>query len=315
MDTKAVLAALNDEYGLNNNHVLDLIEDANSKRQLESVNIDIFTDYLNSQALQDENLTNVVEDIIACLNESDFEEYRTYIDELEKEGKHFFTVLDDAYPSSLKRIEKPPLGIYVDGDLSHHINGVALVGTRQATDQRKQFAEKIAKSVVEDGRAVISGLANGIDEVGHKSAINYGGKTISVLPGHINKISPKSNKDIGEEIPENGALVSGVSNNIPITRRRFVYRNRITSGLSELVVIGASRDSGGTIRQAEFAKAHEIPILLYTPPADDGQSPEKIKEMGAYTFSNIGEFKQLLSKSEELNPPDGGNKKLDDFNG
>lgn len=190
---------------------------------------------------------------------------------------------------------------------------MALVGIRSATDHRIEFAHKIGKTIVEQGRTVISGLATGIDEADHRSAIFHGGKTIGVLPEHIEKIYPKENRQIANNIPRNGALVSEVSDNVPLNRHRFVERNRITSGLCEAVIVGASKNSGGTVRQAEFADTQNVPILLYDSGEDDGQAPKEIKEMGAHSFSSLQELEDLLNNLSSLRVPNGGNLKINEY--
>lgn len=313
MDTNAVLAALNDVYKLNSNRVVHLFENAEAGSSLENIELEGFIDYTKSQALQVDGFEVISDKIVSTLESADLDEYREYIDRLEEDGKRFISVLDSDFPQVLKSIEKPPLGLYVHGDVETYKGGVAVVGTRSATDHRIEFAFKIGKKLVEYERTIISGLATGIDEAAHRAAISHGGKTIAVLPGHIDKIYPSDNKQLARNIPKNGALISEVSNNIPLNQHRFVERNRITSGLSEVVIIGASQNSGGTVRQAEYADSQGVPILLYDPGNGDGQSPSEIKERGAYTFSDLDELDHLLANLPELRKPNGGNLQINEF--
>lgn len=313
MDVDAVLAALNDTYKMNSKRVVQLFEEADSRTSLEDIELQGFIDYAKSEAMKDGGIEPIVEKLVSTLRTADLDEYRAYIDSFDSENKEYISVLDSDYPPQLKEIQKPPLGLYIHGDIELYRGGVALVGTRSATDHRIEFAHEIGKTIVEQGRAVISGLATGIDEAGHRSAISHGGKTIGVLPGHIGKIYPKENRQIADNIPRNGALVSEVTDNVPLNRHRFVERNRITSGLSQAIVVGASKDSGGTVRQAEFADTQDVPILLYDPDEDDGQSPNKIKEMGAYSFKNLDELKNLLANLSSLRVPNGGNLKINEY--
>lgn len=313
MDVDAVLAALNDTYKLNSKRAVHLFQEADAKTSLEDIELKEFIDYTKSEAIKNDGFEPLVEKLISTLQDADLSEYREYIDSLGSETKSFTTVLDAEYPPELREIEKPPLGLYVHGDIETYRGGVALVGTRSATGHRVEFAHEIGKKVVEHGRTIISGLATGIDEAGHRSAISHGGKTIGVLPGHIGKIYPKENRQIANNIPLNGALVSEVSDNVPLNRHRFVERNRITSGLSEAVIVGASKNSGGTVRQAEFADSQNVPLLLYDPGEDDGQSPAEIKEMGTHMFSDLEELEDLLSNISALREPNGGNTKINEY--
>ena len=48
--------------------------------------------------------------------------------------------------------------------------------------------------------SIISGLAIGIDTCAHKSSIDAAGKTIAVLPSGFNKVFPKENETLLQEI-------------------------------------------------------------------------------------------------------------------
>jgi len=161
----------------------------------------------------------------------------------------------------------------------------------------------------------VSGLANGVDTAAHKSTVEASGRTVAVLPGDINEIYPASNKKLSENMANKGALLSEVSDKINIHRSRFIQRNRITSGLCEKVIIWASGESGGTIHQAKYAKQQAKPILLYDPDLSDGQSPEKIKNMWAHTFTSMDEMRELVRRDvSEFNTPNYESKTIDDLN-
>lgn len=300
METDVILAALNDKYSLNSNQVIEIFREADKKEALENIELSTFKEFLKGKSLSEGDIRKY-SDVLEMISQSDLDFYHTYLRNLQDKDIEFINVFKNKYPYRLRDIDKPPLGLYVDGDLSCWKNGVAVVGTREAHEHRIEFVEKIGSKLVEMNMTVVSGLANGVDEAAHQSALDAGGKTIGVLPGHVEKIYPKSNQPIGESIPENGALVSEVSEKVSINRGRFVERNRITSGLSRAVIIGASRDTGGTIRQAEFAQSQNVPILLYDPEEDDGQSPDELKEMGAKTFNTLEELETLLNSIGQTN--------------
>ncbi|EMA68827.1 SMF family protein [Halorubrum aidingense JCM 13560] len=203
----------------------------------------------------------------------------------------FYSVI---YPQQLWQIEDPPFGIYIKGSNSALFGGIAIVGTREAKSHRKDYVRKLAGKLAEEGYPIVSGLANGIDTAAHEGAIEADGQTTAVLPGGIQTIRPASNRELGEKIPNHGALIAEVSDKQSVHRGRFVERNRITSGLSISVIIGASGKTGGTIRQAEFAQNQSRPRFLYDPEEDDGQSPEKLDDLGFVRFSSTNELIDLL---------------------
>src|SRR5260221_5567929 len=58
---------------------------------------------------------------------------------------------------------------------------VAIVGSRDASENGLRRAKKLARLVCERSGVVVSGLAKGIDTAAHTSAIESNGKTIAVI--------------------------------------------------------------------------------------------------------------------------------------
>lgn len=62
--------------------------------------------------------------------------------------------------------------LYYAGNLEYlQTRGVAIVGSRNPSDNGIKRAEKITKLLVKDNFTIVSGLAKGIDAVAHKTAI------------------------------------------------------------------------------------------------------------------------------------------------
>jgi DNA processing protein len=147
---------------------------------------------------------------------------------------------------------------------------------------------------------IVSGLANGIDTAAHEGALDANEDTIAILPGSVENIYPKSNTELADEIARNGALVSELSKFGSMHRGRYLERNRITSGISDAIVVGASRETGGTIKQIKKAKAQGVPRFYYNPSQDDGQSPKKLEQLGCVPFSDKGELLELIQDRESI---------------
>lgn len=303
MKIDTAIASINDNQDLNCPLVRELFVDSFVDKGPDELDVEVFRDYLKIQKLDsDSRYNDIAPMLLEEIEQSDLDYYEAYLSELESEGIDFVPFYSDDYPARLWNLSDAPLCLYVDGDTGAIADGVAIAGTRQAHDHRLEFVHKIAQMLVERGEVVISGLANGVDEAAHESALDSGGRTVAILPGQVKKVRPSSNEELGERIRENGALVSEVSERKSIHRGRFVERNRITSGISSAIIIGASGDSGGTIHQADFAQEQEKPRFLYSPDEDDGQSPEKLFKKGFVPFSTISELEDLLDK--EFIPPD-----------
>lgn len=157
---------------------------------------------------------------------------------------------DINYPKFLKEIKKPPIKLYVKGNIELlNKPSIAIVGSRNYTEYGKKMAKKFSKDLVNEGFAIVSGLALGIDSFAHEECINSGGKTIAVIACGFNKMFPKENKNLYEKIVQsNGCVISEYSQNIEAQSKYFPTRNRLISGLAlGTLIIEANYRSGTSI--------------------------------------------------------------------
>lgn len=308
-----IIAALNDEQSLKDREALLLLTEilVEDDRPVESESTlhKILSEYQSGTAY-----TEVASSILEKMASIDSDSYKNYLAGLESRDKEFIPFYDSRYPESLYEISEPPFGLYIDGNPAALDDCVAVVGTRQANDHRIEFARKIAERLVKMKKTVAGGLANGIDAAAHETALESGGKTVAILPGDVETIRPSGNKPIGERIPNSGALIAELSDKKSMHKGRYVERNRLTSGISSAVIVGASGETGGTIHQADFAKSQNKRRYIYQPEVSDGQSPKKLYEKGFLPFNSVDELEEMME--EEFVPRDSGPgspSSLDDF--
>jgi DNA processing protein len=147
---------------------------------------------------------------------------------------------------------------------------------------------------------VVSGLARGVDTLAHCGALDAGGTTVAVLPGPITFIYPPENEFLARDIMRNGALLAENSPMVSIEkglypqRYRWVKRNRITSGLSEALVVIEATDAGGSMHQIKFAAGQGRPIHILQPdesaPAPLRRGYEEAIASGARPFTSTDEL-------------------------
>lgn len=174
------------------------------------------------------------------------------IDAATKLGARFVTTADPDYPPLLREIHDAPPVLSVRGviDVSRR-DGVALVGSRNASAVGLAFAERVARTLAMAEYVVVSGLARGIDAIAHRATLDTG--TIAVLAGGQARPYPSEHEKLVAEIAERGLLVSEMPIEWEPRGRDFPRRNRIISGLSRAtVVVEAARRSGSLIT-ARFA--------------------------------------------------------------
>jgi len=188
----------------------------------------------------------------------EFEDWQKVDRLLEKTRKtraEIINYYDERYPPLLREIYDPPILLWVKGDpdvLS--VPGIAVVGTRRATSYGLNMAKQYSKKLVENGLAVVSGLAYGTDAAAHKATLEVGGKTIAVLGSGIDVIYPQKNAGLAAEIVENGgAVITELLPGTPPDAGNFPERNRIVSGLTLGTLVIESGLKGGSMITAQSA--------------------------------------------------------------
>ncbi|MBC2606371.1 DNA-processing protein DprA [Pelagicoccus albus] len=172
----------------------------------------------------------------------------------EQRGVDFVTREDDCYPSLLKEVSDPPIGLYRLGKYDFRKPSVAIVGTRHCTLYGQSVARSMGRDLAQLGFCVTSGMARGIDTFAHKGALEVeGGSTVCVFGCGIDIVYPPENVEIFRDAQENGAVISEFPFGRRADRQTFPMRNRLVSGMSHAVVVVESDDAGGSMITARFA--------------------------------------------------------------
>lgn len=161
------------------------------------------------------------------------------------------------YPEQLREIYDAPLKLYVLGNKEIlNQTGVAIVGSRNATEYGKRVALQFSKDLSKNGINIISGLALGIDTCAHLGTLHQDciGKTIAVLGSGLDEIYPKQNISLARKIIQmGGCLISEYPLGAKPEKMHFPKRNRIISGLSKGVLIVEASEKSGSLITADFA--------------------------------------------------------------
>jgi DNA processing protein len=173
---------------------------------------------------------------------------------LEKIGARLLTWEEEEYPPNLKQIYDPPPVIYIMGEVApQDQRAVAIVGSRYPTTYGRMAAERISFGLGKLGVTVVSGLARGVDASAHQGALASGGRKIGVLGCGIDIIYPPENRDLGDRVSSQGAVISEFPLKTPPDSDHFPIRNRIISGISLGVVVVEATLRSGSLITARFA--------------------------------------------------------------
>lgn len=183
-------------------------------------------------------------------------------------------LIDERYPQKILRFASPPYTLFLKGDVSLlNSVGIAIVGTRAAQENACRWAFNIAKKLCDRGFTIVSGGAIGIDAAAHSGALaSSHRKTVCVFGSGLLRPYPPQNISLFNEIAKDGLLISEHLPNFPGSRIALIQRNRITSGLSEALILCASGITGGAMVQSKIAHMQGIPILI--PSSDLGLQPD-----------------------------------------
>jgi len=170
---------------------------------------------------------------------------------------------------------------------------VSIIGSREASEKGLAEAKEITKILVENQVIIVSGLAKGIDTVGHKTAIEYGGKTIAVIGTPLNKVYPKENLELQNELKKNHLVISQYPVGHSTTRKDFVMRNRTMALISDATVIVEAGESSGSLHQGWETLRIGRPLFICKSVAEN-EKLEWPKEMIKYGAMVLGEPADIL---------------------
>ncbi|MBC7871122.1 MAG: DNA-processing protein DprA [Chitinophagaceae bacterium] len=208
-----------------------------------------------------------------AIQKIDLEATARIMERWQKSGVHILTRNDSLYPRALKRLNDAPPTLFGLGNIDGlaALQGIAVVGTRHPSEKAKQMAETLAGEIIQQGYAVISGLAYGVDSIAHLSAL-AGGRTFAVLGSGVLNIYPADHDDLAQAIMRQGALLCEVAPDSPVSTPGLVARNRIISGLSMGVIIVETDHDGGAMHAARFARAQDRRLYVVDFPASGNQA-------------------------------------------
>ena len=190
---------------------------------------------------------------------------------LEDPANQVVTFADAAYPRLLLEITDPPPLLYVKGDpgLLDRAS-LAVVGSRNATQQGRVNAQAFSRELSEGGFNIISGLALGIDAAAHTGGLAAASSSIAVVGTGLDIVYPARNRDLAHRLAEEGALVSEFALGTPALASNFPRRNRLISGLSRGCLVVEAALKSGSLITARYAleqgrEVFAIPGSIHSP--------------------------------------------------
>jgi DNA processing protein len=225
------------------------------------------------------------------------EEINLQLSRLDKSEARLVTFWDKEFPENLRKIYDPPVMLFVRGTLSSSDKySVAIVGTRNPTPYGRHVAEKFAAGLSEQGIAVVSGLARGIDTIAHGTTVRAGGRTMAVLGSGVDVIYPSENKRLAEQILVTGSIVSEYYMGSKPDAMNFPRRNRIISGVSLGTILIETDINGGAMITAGTALDQNREVFAVPGSVFEKKSRGTNKLIGEGRAKLVGEVADVLEE-------------------
>lgn len=196
---------------------------------------------------------------------------------------------DAVFPQPRGQVKnsEQPVVLFYRGDLgllSLESPNIAVIGLLQPDDSTVVREQAFVNALVQKGAVIVSGLALGCDSVGHRQALQAGGKTVAILPSTLDAILPSENAALAQQIVQHQGLL--LTEYYLPTRSameqsgRYQERDRLQALFSDCVVLTASYaknnnglDSGSRLAMG-YAQDYGIARALMYDPVLDADNPK-----------------------------------------
>ena len=258
-----IFSIINSKHDIGIQNLVNKIFKFSNKENLNFFNLnrEDKIEFLNN-FLSEENIEKIL-DIFDKDNFYKFEIEKIFKICKEKSINIFYHSYEN-YPKSLMNIKESPYVIFIKGTLpidKELEKAFAIVGTRKASQAGINFAKDIGTYLAKNDIYNISGLALGIDTVGHETCLHRTGAILG--QGLDLEIYPRENINLAKMILENnGFLLSELIPQQELSMFSLIKRDRLQSALTSGIIIAESRIKGGTVNTFKYAKEQKKKIFI-----------------------------------------------------
>ena len=225
---------------------------------------------------------------------------------MEKREKTFRDITPEDLLGPLNDVERKyaPSKLYISGPMEIPLPRprVAIVRSRKASARGLEAAAEIAGRLSIKKVVIVSGLAEGIDSAAHKSTIETGGQTIAVLGTPLDKVYPRKNTTLQEEIMNKHLAVSQFAVGHSVERTNFVLRNRTMALNSNASIIVEAGESSGSLHQGLEALRLGRQLFIWKSIQNNTSLkwPRELMKYGALKLDDAEQVMDVLPSSEKV---------------
>lgn len=210
---------------------------------------------------------------------------------------------DAEYPKNFRRMPDAPLVLFYKGNINllknEHKAGV--VGTRHPDRDGIKICEDLCTALAQNDVTLISGLAQGMDSIAHRCALNEGADTIAFIGTSCDRYYPAANRTLQKEIEQKGCVISEYYMTQQTYSSAFLERNRLIAAAGNALCVVQAKSKSGTLSTAK--KAQEYSKQLFSVPGSilnpmhDGTN--RLIQDGAYPLLNADDVLLYLGINSE----------------
>lgn len=215
----------------------------------------------------------------------------------------YILMCDASYPSLLREIPQPPIGISILGDpILLNTHKISVVGSRRTAHVVLRECHRLGYLLSQMEITTVSGGAFGCDIATHTGVLTSGKRplpAIVVFANGLKRLFPQGNSQRFEDIVRAGGILLSerLWDQLPMPYD-FPIRNRIISGLSmKTLVMGATKQSGAMIT-ARLALDQGRDVSVYFPDREKYfcEGSQILIEDGADYFTSAEDFCRRVIK-------------------
>jgi len=148
----------------------------------------------------------------------------------------------------------------------------------------------------------VSGMARGIDGISQIAALESGGSSLAVLGCGVDICYPRENRRLYEMLEQRGGILSEYPPGTQPIGSLFPPRNRIISGLSDLLVVVEAKEKSGTTITVDMALEQGKEVLVLPGRITDALSYgcNRLIKQGAGILVSVEDIFQVLGTTKKI---------------
>lgn len=223
------------------------------------------------------------------------------LDKLNKNNIQIIAYNNPKYPQKIKNTEAPPFLIYYYGNLDLlNEELIAIMGSRNISNQELLTAYEFSKIILENGKVIIRGDTFDIAQLGKIAADNRNSKEIVVLSNgiltYLNKNKNSQNKKL---------FLSFVYPELNWTAYAEKQRTKLIFTLADKCIVAESRDKGIIITEAIKAlKLNRKIFAVRYENSNKNNANEKLIAAGAIPITpsrSISNLREVIGEKTSIN--------------